>query len=839
MPPFITHNGQTGYFQNGVFMPMSKQQYDMQFGNNPFVSAQQPYTQQQVIPQGVIQPPMAGPLSNEQKISLTQGDATTTDAVNKPIAQNNQFINNNASVNNNPYIQPMQDFGSIMAGQMYKFNNPNFTAQSQVQKRVNNISQPAPESELLQSAADAAQNVTTNSLQNTPSGVLANAATNAATSNAATVTDPILQNMGKGPGEFFQDQMQNANNAAANATQATSDGLDGLGFSGKWKFSPGQAFSNSKNFFGSQAGQATSAGISAGLGIATSLIGANASKYDQRVGMSKPNAFNTIAGDSTVTQIGLNPALMGVTGGLSAVAGLGIDLVKNIVKYNKQKDRYENKKLATDTMQSIDDARENMKPDYTGYARSGTQVNPYLQAQGGTQASAYSWGTGYQQPTATKLAPQNKEYAVGTTVPSQGGYFISKDPINNPLPTNTKSNIKVNTPTAIDLINNMATSDGLDEKGNYIYYDKNPEPLHSYGKPLKEIQKEAISDLTDIYTSPGYKEKLINELVESKKLGYGQTYNYSNEIGDPYTYTSYDANKTADDIIRNRLNRLKTPVSFMDQNDELIKDTYGYMSTLPLLYNRTKIKMNPEMHYGFPKSTLIEEFEHAAHVKDDMNWSGYNRQNITPYAKYLMDTYAPATSIASKSYTTENYMDKYTEKMAKKRAAEQYLIDNKQLKPGEKVTLDHYNYLYNNYDKMPKNAKELLNMTSENENVNFNSPEFQESNERQIKSFESNQTKEYSNHKEQKEYIEKVKKRLKKTKKSQENFLMIMNGIAMSLNNPYMPTARFGTYINPGNKNNSTNALDKKIKCSCGWSWNKSDGGSDPYKCHKCGNNNK
>jgi DNA-directed RNA polymerase subunit RPC12/RpoP len=32
---------------------------------------------------------------------------------------------------------------------------------------------------------------------------------------------------------------------------------------------------------------------------------------------------------------------------------------------------------------------------------------------------------------------------------------------------------------------------------------------------------------------------------------------------------------------------------------------------------------------------------------------------------------------------------------------------------------------------------------------------------------------------------------------------------------------------------------DKKIVCgSCGWSWDYSDGGNDPYVCHKCGHNN-
>ena len=32
----------------------------------------------------------------------------------------------------------------------------------------------------------------------------------------------------------------------------------------------------------------------------------------------------------------------------------------------------------------------------------------------------------------------------------------------------------------------------------------------------------------------------------------------------------------------------------------------------------------------------------------------------------------------------------------------------------------------------------------------------------------------------------------------------------------------------------------KEVKCpKCGWEWDMSDGGKDPYTCHKCGNVNK
>lgn len=32
--------------------------------------------------------------------------------------------------------------------------------------------------------------------------------------------------------------------------------------------------------------------------------------------------------------------------------------------------------------------------------------------------------------------------------------------------------------------------------------------------------------------------------------------------------------------------------------------------------------------------------------------------------------------------------------------------------------------------------------------------------------------------------------------------------------------------------------ISDQVKCNCGWSWKISDGGNDPYTCHKCGNDN-
>jgi hypothetical protein len=378
MPPFTTLNGQTGYFDNsGQFVAASQEQYNQQFGmlqqfgNNPFISAQQTFTQQpQSIQQGAIQPPMAGQMTNEQKVMQAQGD-------------------NSSMLGNMPYVQKGNELGVQKGKSFFPYNastasghplntatNTVFNAYDLTTNRKNDIVNPyAAQSALMQS-----QNAASflNNLSNKPAAPAAPTqaqVTSPITTGATEIIPAPTTEQAEG-GNWFSNMFNKPSvegvPAADNITNVVEKG-------------PG-LFKQSKDFFGSEAGQATSAGIGAGLGIATSLAARNASVYDQRVGMSKPNALGTIASDSTVTQIGLNPALMAATGGLSAVAGLTIDDIKNSIKYVKQKDKYENKKLAVDTMQSLDDARENIKPDYTGYARNGIQVsNPYLQAQAGTE----------------------------------------------------------------------------------------------------------------------------------------------------------------------------------------------------------------------------------------------------------------------------------------------------------------------------------------------------------------------------------------------------------------------------------------------------------------------
>jgi hypothetical protein len=381
MPPFITHNGQTGYFQNGVFVPATQEQYNNQmsmynqFGNNPFVSAQQTFTQQQQsVQQGVIKPPTAGPLSNEQKVSIAQGDATSTNQYNPQDKLNYEFTDKGLGFKAGNQFYPstaMTTGGMPLIGSPYKGRTLN--AYDLAKEDSSKYGNPylAIQNQLMNNTPPWMSNTTTpNQAQVT-----------VPQTTGATEIVPTSTAEQAGGGNWLTNMFNKPSVEGVPVAENVADnGLksDVLGDWGKMGF-------NGKEFFKSDKGQATSAIAGAGVGLVSGLAKAGMQdKYDPRVGMSKPNLGGNLFGDATFTQVGLNPALMAATGGISALVGGGVDLIKNAVKYAKQKDRYENKKLATDTMQSIDDARENMKPDYTGYARSGTQVNPYLKAQYGT-----------------------------------------------------------------------------------------------------------------------------------------------------------------------------------------------------------------------------------------------------------------------------------------------------------------------------------------------------------------------------------------------------------------------------------------------------------------------
>jgi hypothetical protein len=501
--------------------------------------------------------------------------------------------------------------------------------------------------------------------------------------------------------------------------------------------------------------------------------------------------------------------------------------------------------------------------------RFGGDTNPYLKKfRPGGETPTYSWGTSnvnYSNPasivsTVSSSNTQTKPSITQTT----------SIPLKNIPSTSTIAKEKKSLPFISELtgLNNSKNDKlyGLDENiynNNIVFNDVpvdntytgiNPNMRKVSNAPYVDMSKEgdlnnaARDYLEAIYTSPGYKRKVENELEKSGIV-----------------------DKTADDIISERLYRVKnTQMKNMSESDRNYETAYGYMQPMtygpfiasPGITMRTD-RVNTQPYNYF--STGIEELEHAAHVKRNRFYNMFNTEsseNITPEAKRIFDLHAPASSKESTQYDLDDsyfkkllrkpYLKLYTENMAKKRASEVYLINKGLLNPGENVNENHYKYLIENYDYLPSNVRSAIDMTNENEKayqliygIDKDFLEMEQDYDNDMKWIKSNKNpnkddfKLYYNTQIRKENLQ---NRIKKFKKSQENFLKIMNDIGMNLNNPYTQTARFGTYIIPENKsdsaNDTTNTLDKRVNCDCGWSWDISDGGSDPYKCHKCGNDN-
>ena len=73
------------------------------------------------------------------------------------------------------------------------------------------------------------------------------------------------------------------------------------------------------------------------------------------------------------------------------------------------------------------------------------------------------------------------------------------------------------------------------------------------------------------------------------------------------------------------------------------------------------------------------------------------------------------------------------------------------------------------------------------------------------------------------------------------NILIWVGIVALSLQDyfkkPIKPT-RQQQFLETGGTAQVFIAGNKKVKCKCGWTWKLSDGGNDPYVCHKCGYDN-
>jgi hypothetical protein len=708
MPPFITGpDGRTGYYQNGQFVEMNQQQYNSQFnptanlinGGNPF-TPQAPVTQPQqevqigTMPQG---------MTNEQKLGVQSNNTVPLDenATNLRFGQHSQgmgFTNNNGqffpsnamSASGHPMIK-----GQGVTNPIWDYTGQKANNMQQTQQGVSDV-------------------VNTNGNPYGGAGTMNTAGAGAGLGN-------IFGSFGGGAsaaeaGAGLGNAGVGAAGAGAGLGSAAGSGAGaGLGSAGAAAVNNAPTVTPKPGMTALQKSQLTGMAINAGAKLVNTML---PGKYDDRVGMTKPNAVGTILGDGTFTQIGSTFGPVGL-----AVGG-AVDLVKNTIKYKKNKDIYQNKKLGVDTQDQMRDASESSKVDFTGYARYGTEViNPFLKKKDDVDDDVKKYRDGGPLlPTLSKQKEQswnpyeniknglpalNNQDDFGNVIPDNtintGGFSWSGQPINTSQVGSTESSsISRTIPSAV---NNAKA--GAEE--TRIFNTTND---------TKKI-------IQDIYNSEGYQKRLKNEIEESKLLGYGDTYGDGTKKNLRH-YELVDERQTFERLHKNRNDRLKNievwGYGSKEKQDPELSTYYGYMREQGKGFNpfTQKYKMYTDVYLN-PKSTLrdnddefmatiAEEIEHNNHIKNtsgDVNY--FTSSNITPKAKKVFDD--NIDPLAS------TYLKTYTENLAKKRAAEVFFISKGMLKPGEDVNDKHFEYLMDNYDTIPTNVRDVVTMIGVNKNT--------------------------------------------------------------------------------------------------------------------------
>jgi hypothetical protein len=345
MPPLMTlPDGRTGYYDTntGEFIEATLAQYNALTGasSNPFAVPQPNIQQQQAVPFGTM------PQTNEQKVSQQSGQVFMDyRGPNLPYGQYDQGLGfKDARGNFVPSTASTKTGAALIGKPQMGLSMPvwNFNADSNQGNIMSNMF--APQQAVQQP-----------------------------TQQPVTTAPNIGGELSAQAQQFLLGQKTTDNTGTENA--------GGGGASGSWDEADPKKIGLSKDMKYNLA--------SMGVGIGTNLIKTAApGNYDERVGMTKPNAVGSIFGDGTFTQIGLNPALMGATGGMSAVAGVGVDLIKNTIGYKMQLDKYNNKKIGVGAQEGMQNQRSQMGYDYTGYARYGTEVkNPFLKFSSGGEVT--------------------------------------------------------------------------------------------------------------------------------------------------------------------------------------------------------------------------------------------------------------------------------------------------------------------------------------------------------------------------------------------------------------------------------------------------------------------
>jgi hypothetical protein len=244
-------------------------------------------------------------------------------------------------------------------------------------------------------------------------------------------------------------------------------------------------------------------------------------------------------------------------------------------------------------------------------------------------------------------------------------------------------------------------------------------------KSTSELLQESNALLKAIYESEGYKRKLANEVEQSKSMDLSG--GSSRTIGGEKTAAYDEEAMTYENIYKSRLGGLQTQwFPYSENTKDVNSDAYmkpvkdyaddgsGFSVKKAIYYNPKSMeaegsseKMDIRVHEPEHSSNYFDSVRTMPDDNKSEFWS-YEMQNITPYAKGVIDENVDPNVSHPNKATSKDYLKTYTEIMARKRVTEAYLINNNLIKPGEEVTDEHFEYMLKDSAGRPGGVDEFM-----------------------------------------------------------------------------------------------------------------------------------
>lgn len=278
--------------------------------------------------------------------------------------------------------------------------------------------------------------------------------------------------------------------------------------------------------------------------------------------------------------------------------------------------------------------------------------------------------------------------------------------------------------TGLQLNTNLVPNDGTEDTSpDFSKYQNGGDIINP--DDLINLETQAKTNLLDIYNSPGYQQKLNNEVIKSKEINEQYRPSFRDLYDERLNNVQSATIKSADLSNDNSIGALEL------NTDKSTGDNYP-QAYIDLDMANHHTKYNPGID-NTPKYVALEELEHNSHVPKNAlgntavphNWFDKREMsslNITPYAHQVIKDIKRTAPFPENEYGIDNtsnvkkfaYLGNPTEMIARKRRLEQMLIEKGKLKAGEEFNDEHFDLLEK---ENPDAFKELMYIISPNKKV--------------------------------------------------------------------------------------------------------------------------